>query len=102
MKRLTIVAAALAIAAGAGTPAAAQDGDFAAKTITIYIGNTAGGTYDLMGRLLARHRERDARGRAGTQECRGPIRRRDADLDRPRRREQRRPHPVAHLESAID
>src|SRR5215468_9804215 len=55
MKRLTIVAAALAIAAGAGAPAAAQDGNFAAKTITIYIGNTAGGTYDLMGRLVARH-----------------------------------------------
>src|SRR5262252_4354081 len=55
MKRLTIVAAALSIAAGAGSPAAAQDGDFAGKTITIHIGNTAGGTYDLMGRLVARH-----------------------------------------------
>jgi tripartite-type tricarboxylate transporter receptor subunit TctC len=37
------------------TPARAQDGDFARKTVTIYIGNTAGGTYDLMGRLVARH-----------------------------------------------
>src|SRR5262249_46079650 len=55
MKRLTIVAATLAIAAGAGAPVAAQDGDFAGKTITIHIGNTAGGTYDLMGRLVARH-----------------------------------------------
>jgi tripartite-type tricarboxylate transporter receptor subunit TctC len=36
-------------------PAGAQDGDFASKTVTIYIGNTAGGTYDLMGRLVARH-----------------------------------------------
>jgi tripartite-type tricarboxylate transporter receptor subunit TctC len=35
--------------------ARAQDSDFARKTITIYIGNTAGGTYDLMGRLVARH-----------------------------------------------
>ena len=33
----------------------AQQTDFARKTITIYIGNTAGGTYDLMGRLVARH-----------------------------------------------
>lgn len=33
----------------------AQQADFARKTITIYIGNTAGGTYDLMGRLVARH-----------------------------------------------
>jgi tripartite-type tricarboxylate transporter receptor subunit TctC len=48
--------AAAAIAACLGVqPSHAQDGDFARKTITIYIGNTAGGTYDLMGRLLARH-----------------------------------------------
>jgi tripartite-type tricarboxylate transporter receptor subunit TctC len=33
----------------------AQQADFSRKTITIYIGNTAGGTYDLMGRLVARH-----------------------------------------------
>jgi tripartite-type tricarboxylate transporter receptor subunit TctC len=33
----------------------AQQVDFSRKTITIYIGNTAGGTYDLMGRLVARH-----------------------------------------------
>jgi tripartite-type tricarboxylate transporter receptor subunit TctC len=33
----------------------AQQADFARKTITIYVGNTAGGTYDLMGRLVARH-----------------------------------------------
>src|SRR5437867_35760 len=35
------------------TPAGAQE--FVGKTVTIYIGNTAGGTYDLMGRLVARH-----------------------------------------------
>src|SRR5437764_11861073 len=33
----------------------AQQADFSRQTITIYIGNTAGGTYDLMGRLVARH-----------------------------------------------
>jgi len=41
---------------GLGVQAAqAQEVDFSRKTITIYIGNTAGGTYDLMGRLVARH-----------------------------------------------
>src|ERR1700760_4135143 len=54
MTRLTItLATTLAIAAT--VPASAQDTDFAGKTVTIYIGNTAGGTYDLMGRLVARH-----------------------------------------------
>src|SRR5882757_10932405 len=51
--RLTMTLAILAIAVAA--PASAQDTDFAGKTLTIYIGNTAGGTYDLMGRLVARH-----------------------------------------------
>ncbi len=39
-----------------GASAAAQDADalFAHKTITIYIGNTAGGSYDLYGRIVAR------------------------------------------------
>src|SRR5213594_3701347 len=46
---LTLIAFALA----AAVPAGAQD--LAGKTVTIYIGNTAGGTYDLMGRLVARH-----------------------------------------------
>src|ERR1043165_4415753 len=54
MTRFTItLTATFAIATTA--PAGAQDGDFAGKTVTIYIGNTAGGTYDLMGRLVARH-----------------------------------------------
>lgn len=35
--------------------ARAQEADFSRKTITIYIGNTAGGTYDLIGRLVTRH-----------------------------------------------
>jgi tripartite-type tricarboxylate transporter receptor subunit TctC len=37
------------------TAAPAQEADFSRKTITIYIGNSAGGNYDLMGRLVARH-----------------------------------------------
>jgi tripartite-type tricarboxylate transporter receptor subunit TctC len=43
-------AAAVALTA----PAMAQEGIFARKTITIYIGNTAGGSYDLYGRAVAR------------------------------------------------
>jgi tripartite-type tricarboxylate transporter receptor subunit TctC len=51
----TLLAAAVA-ASCLGTQAGhAQEADFSRKTITIYIGNTAGGTYDLMGRLVARH-----------------------------------------------
>ncbi len=50
-----MIAAAVAATCFANSWAGAQDGEFAKKTITIYIGNTAGGTYDLMGRLLARH-----------------------------------------------
>ena len=34
---------------------AESEGTFAHKTITVYIGNTAGGTYDLYGRLVVRH-----------------------------------------------
>jgi tripartite-type tricarboxylate transporter receptor subunit TctC len=43
------------VACLAAPPAHAQEADFSRKTITIYIGNSAGGTYDLMGRLVARH-----------------------------------------------
>jgi len=50
-----VVASCLGVS-GLGVQAAhAQEADFSRKTITIYIGNTAGGTYDLMGRLVARH-----------------------------------------------
>ena len=52
---IKIIAAALAVSCVTAAPVGAQDGDFAGKTITIFIGNTAGGTYDLMGRLVARH-----------------------------------------------
>jgi tripartite-type tricarboxylate transporter receptor subunit TctC len=44
----------LAAALTACLPAFAQNVDFARKTITVYIGNTAGGSYDLYGRMLAR------------------------------------------------
>jgi tripartite-type tricarboxylate transporter receptor subunit TctC len=37
------------------TPSLAQDANFAKKTITVYIGNTAGGSYDLYGRVVARY-----------------------------------------------
>ena len=49
--------AALALVAFAwAAPARAQaDGVFAPKSVVIYIGNTPGGTYDLAGRLIARH-----------------------------------------------
>lgn len=49
--------AALAVASqmAAAPSAFAQKVDFAHKTITLYIGNTAGGSYDLYGRLVARH-----------------------------------------------
>jgi tripartite-type tricarboxylate transporter receptor subunit TctC len=41
----------------AGGPVAAQpvEQTFAGKTITIYVGYTAGGSYDLYGRLVSRH-----------------------------------------------
>src|SRR5690242_8791949 len=48
----TIVTALLAAGIHGGR---AQETDFSRKTITIYIGNTAGGTYDLIGRLVTRH-----------------------------------------------
>jgi tripartite-type tricarboxylate transporter receptor subunit TctC len=48
------ILAALLLAAGA-TAASAQSEMFAGKTITIYVGYTAGGSYDLYGRLISRH-----------------------------------------------
>src|SRR5215468_10506008 len=52
-----IVAAAATLGLTAAQPAQAQPGEpfFARKTITISIGYTAGGSYDLYGRLIARH-----------------------------------------------
>jgi tripartite-type tricarboxylate transporter receptor subunit TctC len=56
MKRImTCVLATAAWTIVAHAPAAAQTADFSRKTINIYIGNTAGGSYDLYGRLVARY-----------------------------------------------
>jgi tripartite-type tricarboxylate transporter receptor subunit TctC len=47
---------ALLLAAGASTASAQSiEQAFAGKTITIYVGYTAGGSYDLYGRLISRH-----------------------------------------------
>ncbi|HLH95527.1 MAG TPA: tripartite tricarboxylate transporter substrate-binding protein [Xanthobacteraceae bacterium] len=54
MKLNHLLAAVAIFCLGAGT-GHAQQTDFSRKTITIYIGNSAGGTYDLMGRLVSRH-----------------------------------------------
>src|ERR1700757_4747892 len=53
MQRVSAIA--IAAIAWAGAPAAAQPVDFSGKTITIYVGYTAGGSYDLYGRLISRH-----------------------------------------------
>jgi tripartite-type tricarboxylate transporter receptor subunit TctC len=45
----------LALIATAIAPASAAEADFSGKTITIVIGNPPGGTFDLIGRLVARH-----------------------------------------------
>jgi tripartite-type tricarboxylate transporter receptor subunit TctC len=45
----------VALIAATLAPAAAAEPDFAGKTITIAIGNPPGGTFDLIGRLVARH-----------------------------------------------
>ncbi len=60
MKRLTISIAAAALAAGlsvALSAASAQDaaGFYKGKTVTVYIGYSPGGGYDLYGRLVARN-----------------------------------------------
>jgi tripartite-type tricarboxylate transporter receptor subunit TctC len=53
---LTSILATILIALSAAPLAAQSSGDaFAGKTITIYVGYTAGGSYDLYGRLIARH-----------------------------------------------
>jgi tripartite-type tricarboxylate transporter receptor subunit TctC len=52
------MASAIFLAAAAFTPGAqaqSNEGMFARKTVTIYIGNTSGGSYDLYGRVLARY-----------------------------------------------
>ena len=53
MKRMFVVAAALALAAAA--PLAAHAQYYAGKTITIIVGYKPGGGYDRTARMLARH-----------------------------------------------
>ena len=55
MSKCAVLAGAVAAFCLGAQAGHAQEADFSRKTITIYIGNTAGGTYDLMGRLVARH-----------------------------------------------
>jgi tripartite-type tricarboxylate transporter receptor subunit TctC len=50
-----IAVAVMVLAAGRGAAAQPMDQFFARKTVTITIGYTAGGSYDLYGRLVARH-----------------------------------------------
>jgi tripartite-type tricarboxylate transporter receptor subunit TctC len=54
MRRALVVLAAL-LAAATGVCAQPAEPFFARKTVTITIGYTAGGSYDLYGRLVARH-----------------------------------------------
>src|SRR3954471_10549261 len=55
MARTKTWAAALALLSATGAQAQTGEPLFARKTITISIGFTAGGSYDLYGRLVARH-----------------------------------------------
>ena len=52
--KMAVVAALVAASAGSLSAQPVEPG-FAGKTITIYVGYTAGGSYDLYGRLIARH-----------------------------------------------
>jgi tripartite-type tricarboxylate transporter receptor subunit TctC len=51
----TLIRALLATTLLGSASAQAQDVTWAKKTVTIYIGNTAGGSYDLYGRAVARY-----------------------------------------------
>jgi len=55
MIRQTRAVATLALVLAASPALAQSEGIFAHKTITINIGNTAGGSYDLYGRMVARY-----------------------------------------------
>jgi len=56
MLRIKMALVAALVAASAGSLSAQPvEPAFAGKTITIYVGYTAGGSYDLYGRLIARH-----------------------------------------------
>jgi tripartite-type tricarboxylate transporter receptor subunit TctC len=55
MRASSAYAIGVSFAAMAVVQASAKPVDFSHKTITVYIGNTSGGSYDIYGRLLARH-----------------------------------------------
>jgi tripartite-type tricarboxylate transporter receptor subunit TctC len=55
MRKVTILAAAAAALLAGSAAAQAQAPSFAKKTITVYVANTAGGSYDIYGRLIGRH-----------------------------------------------
>lgn len=55
MTRHGLIAAALLACASSAAQAQATDDMFRGKTITIYIGFSPGGTYDLFGRMVSRH-----------------------------------------------
>src|SRR5262245_4842518 len=60
MKRRTAITDALAICAAFallffGNPAHAQEPFYAGKTVTLVVGYSAGGGYDIYARMLARH-----------------------------------------------
>jgi tripartite-type tricarboxylate transporter receptor subunit TctC len=53
--KVGILSAAAVLVAGMGAASAQPAPIFAKKTITIYIANTAGGSYDIYARLMSRH-----------------------------------------------
>ena len=53
MRKIGLVVAAVVLGSGAGQAQTAPS--FAKKTVTIYVANTAGGSYDIYGRLIGRH-----------------------------------------------
>ncbi len=63
--RIKIALAAALVCASAASASAqpVEQQIFAGKTVTIYVGYTAGGSYDLYGRLIARHLGRHLAGR---------------------------------------
>jgi tripartite-type tricarboxylate transporter receptor subunit TctC len=59
---LVYAGAALLLGASAAAPAAEPDAFYKGKTISIYIGFAAGGSYDYFGRLASRHLGKHLRG----------------------------------------
>src|SRR3954470_2361004 len=55
MRKVTILAAAAAALIAGPAAAQTQTPSFAKKTINVYVANTAGGSYDIYGRLIGKH-----------------------------------------------